>query len=54
MDDTLIIVSLEPMRMVTTLNRKSLRALEKAGHQNVTGKNQVVSEVVHSARLCVI
>ena len=29
MDDTLIIVSLEPMRMVTKHNRKSLRALEK-------------------------
>ena len=35
MDDTLISVSLEPMRMVTKLNRKSLRAPEKSGHHNV-------------------
>ena len=30
-DDTLVTVSLEPMRMVTKLGRKSLRALEKSG-----------------------
>ena len=35
MDDTLTILSLEPMKMVTKLNRKSLRALEKSGHDNV-------------------
>ena len=35
----------EPMRMVTKLNRKSLRALEKSGHHNVLGKIQQVSGV---------
>ena len=35
MDDTLTIVSLEPMTMVTELNRKSLRALEKSGHHTM-------------------
>ena len=54
MDNTLIIVSLEPMRMVTKLKRKSLRPLEKSGHHNVPGRNQEVSGVVHSVRLCVI
>ena len=42
MDDTLTILSLEPMRMVTKLNRKSLRALERSG-----------PGVVHCARPCV-
>ena len=54
MDDTLTILSLEPMRMVTKLNRKSLRAQEKSGHHNVPGGEQEVSGVFHSARLCVI
>ena len=31
MDDTLIIVSLEPMEAVTRINRKSLRALSSTG-----------------------
>ena len=53
MDKILIIVSLEPMRMVTKLNRKSLGALEKSGHHNVPERNQEVSGVVHSARLFV-
>ena len=53
-DDTLTILSLEPMRMVTLFNRKSLRALEKSGQRNVPGRKQEVSGVVHSARLCVI
>ena len=35
MDDTLTSVSLEPMRKVTKLNRKSLRTLEKSGHHDV-------------------
>ena len=39
--------------MVTTLNRKSLRALGKSGHHNVLGRNQEVACAVHSARLCV-
>ena len=52
MDDTLTILSLEPMRMVTKLNRKSLRALEKSGHHNVPKRIQDVSGVFHSA-LCV-
>ena len=50
--DTLISVSLEPMRMVTKLNRKTLRAPEKSGHHNMPGGNQEVLGVVHSARLC--
>ena len=54
MDDTLTILSLEPMRMVTKLNRKSLRALGKSGHHNVLEMSQEVSGVVHSARLCVM
>ena len=37
---TLMIVSLEPMRMVTKLHSKSLRALEKSGRHNVPGRNQ--------------
>ena len=41
--------SLEPMRMVIKLNRKSLRALKKSGHHNVPRRNQ---GVVHSARVC--
>ena len=53
MDDTLTTLSLEPMRMVTTLNRKSLGAQEKSGHHKVSGRNQEVSRVVRSARLCV-
>ena len=40
--------------MVTHLNRKSLTTLEKSGHHNVTGKNQEVSGVVHSACQCVM
>ena len=40
MGDTLRIVSLEEMWMVTELNRKSLRALEKSGRHNVPGRNQ--------------
>ena len=32
MDDPLTILQLEPMRMVTKLSRKPLRALEKSGH----------------------
>ena len=35
MDDTLIIVSLEPMKTVGKLKRTSLRALGKSGHHNV-------------------
>ena len=54
MDDTLIAVSLLPMRMVTKLNRKSRRAPGKSGHHNVPGKNREVSRAVHSAPLCVI
>ena len=42
------------MRIVTKLNRKSLRALEKSRHHNVPGKNPEVLGVVHSARLRVI
>ena len=38
MDDTLMIISFEPMRMVTRLNRKSLRASEKSEHHNVPEK----------------
>ena len=53
-DETLTSLSLEPMRMVTKLNRKSPRALEKSSHHNVPGRNQDVSGVVHCARLCVI
>ena len=41
------------MRMVTKLNRKSLRAQEKSGHHDVPGRNQEVTRVVHSACLCV-
>ena len=44
----------EPMRMVATLHRKSLRALEKSGRHNVPGRIQEVSGVVHNAGLCVI
>ena len=50
MDDTLTILFLEPMRMVIKLSRKSPRTVEKSGHQNVTGRNQEVSGVVHCAR----
>ena len=53
-DDTLTFVSLEPMHMVTQLNRKSLRGQVKSGHHSVPGKEQDVSGVVHSARLYVI
>ena len=35
MDETVTIVSLEPMKMVTKLSRKSLRAQGKSGHHNV-------------------
>ena len=52
-DDTLIIVSLEPVRMVTQINRKPLRAQEKSGHHNVPRRNQQVSRVIRSAHLCV-
>ena len=51
MDDTLTTLSLDPM--VTKLTRKSLRAQEKSGRHSVTGRNQKVSGVVRSARLCV-
>ena len=54
MDDTLTILSTEPMRMVSKLNRKSQRALEKSGHHNVPRRKQEVLGVVHIARLCVI
>ena len=47
MDDTLTILSLEAMKMVTKLNRKSLSALGKSGHHNVSGRKQEVSGVVH-------
>ena len=53
-DDTLIIVSLEPVKIVAKLKRKSLRALGKSGHHSVPGRNQGVSGVVHSARLCAV
>ena len=39
--------------MVTKLIRKSLTAPEKSGHHNVSGRNQEVSKVVRSARLCI-
>ena len=52
MDDTLTILSPEPMRMVTKLNRKSLKALENSGHHRAPRKKQEVSEAVQSARLC--
>ena len=42
------------MKMVTKHNRMSLGALEKSGHHNQSRKEQEVSGVVHSARLCVI
>ena len=45
MDDHLATLSLEPKKMV--------RALEKSGHHTVPVKNEEVSEVVRSARLCV-
>ena len=51
MDDTLTILSLGPMKMVTKLSRKSSRALEKSGHHYVHGWKQEVSGVVHCARL---
>ena len=54
MDDTLTILSIETTRMVTKLNRKSLRALEKSGHHHVPGRKQEVSGVVDSGRLCVM
>ena len=47
-----MIVSLEPMRMVTKLDRKPLRALQKSGYHTVPGRNQEVSGVVHIARPC--
>ena len=50
MDDSLTIVSLEPMKMVT--KRGSLRAQGKSGHHNVPQRKQDVSGVVQSARLC--
>ena len=54
MDDTLTIISLKPVKMVTQLNRKSPRAPGKSGHHSVPGRKQEVSGVVHSARPCVI
>ena len=54
MVDTLTIVSLEPMKMVTQTNRTSLRAHGKSGLHNVPGRKQEVSRVVQSARPCVI
>ena len=42
MDDSLTIVSLEPMKMVTKLNRGSLRAQGKSGHHNVPERKQDV------------
>ena len=54
MDDTLTTLSLEQMRMVTQLSRKSLRALEKSGRRNVPGRDHEVSGVDLSARLCAI
>ena len=52
MDDTLIIISLTPLRMVTKHPRKSLRVQEKPGRHNVLGGNQKVSGDVNNARLC--
>ena len=43
MDDTLIIVSLEPVRMVTNTIASHREAPEKSGHHNVPGRNQEVS-----------
>ena len=43
----------DAQKMVTKVNRKSLRAEEISGHHNVPGRNQEVSRAVRSARLCV-
>ena len=42
MDDTLTNLSLEPMKIVTQLNRKSLRALEEVGSPHCA-RNETVS-----------
>ena len=43
-------VPLEPMKMATEVDRRSLRALEESGHHVVPGKKQDVSKVVNNAR----
>ena len=49
MDDTLTVVSLEPLKMVTKLHRRSMKAQGKSGHHNVPGRKQDVPGVVQSA-----
>ena len=52
MDDALTNLSLERMRMVTKLNRRSLRAPEKSKHHNVTRRNQEVTGVSQCPSMC--
>ena len=54
MDDTLIIVSLEPMKMVTKLKRKSLRAPGKVETPQCARKETGSLKSRPSARLCVM
>ena len=54
MDDNLIKVPLEPMRMVRKLHRKSMRAPEMSGHHIVHRRTQEILGVFHTAHQCVI
>ena len=49
MSDTLTVLLLGPMRMVTIHNRKSLRALEKSGHHPAPVNNELFEESSDSA-----
>ena len=49
MDDTLTAISHDPIKMVT---KSTASTPGKSGHHIVPGKNQDVSGVVHSTRLC--